>query len=595
MSEATTAATEPWEGPSSLRRATAPLRTAYHVLLGGPMKEGRLSFEEIDPASRRIAIGGLVALVAMMCSLLLNEQWRAGALVAVGTQANPALLPQILVPVTLVALFVAWLLIVWGAYKPSLWVRAAVCVVFLALNATMARPDVLQVNSSLAIRWTPGLALATYTLVPTVLLLAPELRRWRVLDQYARPASLGALVAGTGIFFGATLWAQAGQLAAGVPLTIPGQLEGAVIEVQAFLLPMVAVSVLSIIGLDYSVTEAASGPFWALSEWAAKGSLLALLAVKIWREIVVRAGYWSVYLRQREAASVRTLLRLGLRAGLALLARRFRPRARASEEAKEGVAYISAFVLYLPVLVVALVGGARAFLVNVLASFGPSLSLQLPANWLSFSSPMFWGAVLAVAVAMLVRHWRHETKLREAALGLAVMAVWAESFFVPEAFGYEPGFNFQLVDSALTVGAAIYLIVRWRALKPRSAVWLGALVGFSWLVSARGDLIGLAGSLVGLSSATVLAIGLAYALLTDSEFTRRPGRMLPKSARPLLWVGYLLLSATLANWVLATHGPDPIEVATRPAFLYLGLPLAAWLLTWRPFERVKTFEADETA
>ncbi len=70
---------------------------------------------------------------------------------------------------------------------------------------------------------------------------------------------------------------------------------------------------------------------------------------------------------------------------------------------------------------------------------------------------------------------------------------------------------------------------------------------------------------------------------------------LPRRTRALLWIGYLVLSATIVNWVLAIHHENPIEGPTLKGFTFLGLPLAAWLLSWRPFARVESFEADEQA
>lgn len=579
----------------ALRRALTPLRAAYAVVLGEPMREGRLSLGGVDPASRQLAVGALIALVAMLCSLLLNESWRHGALVDVGTDRNAALLPQALVPVTLVALFVAWLAITSGAAAASRPVRLAVAGLFLALNASLAKPAVFPINDSPALAWTPSLALAAYAFVPAVVVLLPEARRWRRVRRRLRPLALGALVLGTGLFFGASLWAQAGQVAAGIPLTVPAQLGGAITSIQAFLVPMVFVSVLSIVNLSYGIAEAASGPFWRLGPLAAKAALLVLLGLKLWREVGRRATEWQVYFEQREAAVIRTLLGLLLLASLAFAARRLRPRARACEEMKERVAYTGALVLALPVLVVVLLSGLKAFLVIVFEATGSVRLLDLPAGWVAVSSPVFWGLVLAGAGALLVRCRRRDSPSREAAIGLALTAVWAEFFLLPEAFGFEPGFDPLLLDATLTAAVAAYLVLRWRALDTRAAVWLGALVGFGWLVSTRGDLVAVVGRLFGLPATIVLAVGLVYALLTDSEFTRRSSRSVPRRARPLLWIGYLLLSATLANWALATHAGDPIEGPILRGFGFLGLPLAAWLLSWRPFDRVGRFAADEHA
>ncbi len=577
-------------------RATAPLRMAYQVVLGEPMKKGRLSFAGLSGAPRAVAAGGLLALVAMLASVVFNDAWRAGDLVDVGTASYPAAAPLALVPVTLVAFFVAWLVILLGAYNSALRVRLVVAVVFVVLNSVVAHPQVLPVSSSLAIRWAPGLALGTYCLVPAVLVLAPGLGRWPSVDRYCRPVALAVAGVAAALFFGADLWAQTGQMAAGTPLTIPTQLHAALLNVDVVLFPMVFVSVLAVVELSYSVAEAASGPFWRLAPWAAKLALVVLLAVKLWFEVGAKAQVWYLFFRQREAAVARTLAGLALLAVLAYAAHHYRPRARASEEMRERVVYCSALVLALPVLVSLAVYGSQQFLDTNFPGVGGNV-LDLPANWTSISSPVFWGVALVAAAALVWRSRHGRGAMREAGMGLAMVAIWAEFFFLPEAFGHEWGFEPGLFDAALTVCVAAYAISAARTMSTHTAVWLGALVGFSWLVSTQGDVVGLLGRLAGLPSTVLLAVGLGYCLLTDSEFTRGASRNLPAGARPLLWVGYLLLSATIANWVLATHGPKAFTVdeQTVKAFQFIGLPIAAWFLSWRPFARVEAFEEDEQA
>ncbi len=600
--EVAAAASAPGEGegeggrtPASLlAKAAVSLRTAYQVVLGEPMKEGRLSFAGLSGAPRAVAAGGLLALVAMLASVVFNDAWRAGDLVDVGTASYPAAVPLALVPVTLVAFFVAWLLILWGAFNSVLLVRVVVAVVFVVLNSVVAHPEVLPVSSSLAIRWAPGVALATYCAVPAVLVLAPASRRWPSVDRYCRPVALAVAALGTALFFGADLWAQTGQMAAGTPLTIPTQLHAALVNVDALLFPMVSVSVLAIVELSYSVTEAASGPFWRLAPWAAKAALAALLAVKLWREVGARSHVWYLFVREREGAVVRTLAGLALLAGLAYVARRYRPRARASEEMRERVVYSSALVLALPVLVSLAVYGSQQFLDTNFPGVAGKV-LDLPGNWAGTSSPAFWGAALVGAAVLVWRARRGQSAMREAGIGLAMVAVWAEFFFLPEAFGHEWGFDPALFDAALTVCVAAYAVRTARTMSTHTAVWLGAVVGFSWLVSTQGDLIGLLGRLAGLPGTVLLAAGLGYSLLVDSEFTRGASRNLPAGARPLLWMGYLLLSATITNWVLATHGPRALTLdeETVRAFQFIGLPIAAWFLSWRPFARVEAYEEDE--
>jgi len=577
------------------RRIPAALRTPYDLILGRQMEEGRLSLHGLGPVSRQLGISGLVALGGMLVSLLFNEEWRRGALVDVGPTSEPSFLPKQLVPVTLVALSIAWFLILWGAYRTSLWVRLAVAALFLVLNASLARPELVAVNSSFALTGTPHLSLWTYWSIPVVLVLLPEAGRRLSLDRFARPLALVLLPAAIGLFFGASLWAQRGQVDAGIPVTIPTQLAGAILSIGNLLLPMVFVSVLSIVQLSYNIAEAGSAPFWRVGLGPVRAALVALVTLKLWLVLGRHAREWWLYLQQRPETAARTLSGLALLCLLALLARRLRPDTRASESAKERVSYIGALMLALPLLIFTAYSAVEEVFLIVFSAAGPARFLQrnFPANWVRVYSPIFWVALLAAAAFVLLRAKTDRASVREAALGIGVVGIWVESFLIPSAFRYQPGFNAALFDGALTIAVAAFALIRWHHLTARSVVWLGALTGFSWLMSTEGDFISVIGSSAGLPATIVLVLGISYALLTDSEFARRDGKAVPRSCRPLLWVGYLLLSATIINWALATHGENPVEGPTRRAFVFLGLPLAAWMLSWHPFAQARGFEEDE--
>jgi hypothetical protein len=580
---------------SVLRRVLAPLRVAYHVILGEPMEEGRLSLRGLDTLTRQVAVAGLVALGGLFVSILAVEHWRHGTLVDVGTIDDPAFLPKVLVPVTLVALFVAWVAILWGALDATWWIRLLVAAMFLVLNASLSKPAVVALNSSFALKGTPDLALWTYAAAAGVVVLVPEAGRLARVRRWVKPVAGGAVVVTVGLFFGAALWAMTGQIDSGLPVTIPTQLSGAVLEIQNLLIPMVLVSVAAIVVLSYSISEAVTAPFWRLNPLVVKATLAGLLALKIWREVGVNAHDWWLYIEQRPGAVARTLIGLVLLAGLGVLARYLRPDARASEHAKEAVAYTTAFVLALPLLVFMLVTAIEEFLVIVLSATDQAawIRTHFPDNWVSASSPAFWAPVIAVAILLLVR--QTSGAVREGALGLLLMGIWAEYFLIPQAFGYEPGFNVKLLDAALTLAIAAYLVIGWRWISGRRAVWLGAVVALAWLVGARGEWVHLIGRFFGLPLTIILVAGLVYALLTDAEFTRESSARFPSSARTLMWLGYLVLSATIVNWVLAIHHENPIEGPTLKGFAFLGLPLAVWLLSWRPFDRAEEFEADEAA
>jgi hypothetical protein len=103
------------------------------------------------------------------------------------------------------------------------------------------------------------------------------------------------------------------------------------------------------------------------------------------------------------------------------------------------------------------------------------------------------------------------------------------------------------------------------------------VVLFSWLVMSRGDYISYAGGLVGLPGIVVVVVGVLLTLATGSGFASDDSRRLPRAARPLLWVGYLLLSVVMLHWAQVTHATGQ-DADALTGFFYLGLPVAAWLV-----------------
>jgi hypothetical protein len=77
--------------------------------------------------------------------------------------------------------------------------------------------------------------------------------------------------------------------------------------------------------------------------------------------------------------------------------------------------------------------------------------------------------------------------------------------------------------------------------------------------------------------------GILWTLLSGSAFANGASRAFPRATRPLMWIGYLVLSLAIFNWIEVTHTVDSAPDTLDEGFFRLGIPLAAWLWMRRPF------------
>ena len=150
------------------------------------------------------------------------------------------------------------------------------------------------------------------------------------------------------------------------------------------------------------------------------------------------------------------------------------------------------------------------------------------------------------------------------------------------------GFRPALADLLLTVAVAGYLAVRWKDVDGAHATRLAALLVFTWLVAGRGDPLERLGSLLTLPEVVIIVFGVVFSLLSDSSFAAAASTNFPRESRPLLWIGFLIFSASVSNFIAATHGREITRVVELVGFHYLAVPLAAWLVIRRWFAPAAT-------
>jgi hypothetical protein len=557
----------------------------YDVVIGDPVREGRLRLDGVGPVERQLAIAGLVSIGALLLSLLFGDLWRRGDLLSLSNVGGRySFLPAAVYPVTLVVMFVAWLLILWGALHASVAVRVAAAILFLLVNPFLGNPTVLRLQGVAALQVGPGIMRAGYFAAPGLLVLSalPILRnRW---PAKGRTAILAGVVASLAACFGAPIWMTSAEIRRGLSPALPLQLSGSIQNIGSILIPLVLVSSVAVIEFSQGVSEAATGPLWRRSAFTTRLAVGGLVAFKLWVLLYRHAAEWATFAARRPVGMVRVVLSLAFFVVIALAARRIRPDRGSIEEAKERLIYGGALAFALSTLIPFMVLVLAEFLLAQTRSTAPYnlLVRHFPTAWLQrYGDVILWGGI-ALFGGYLMAKRDHPALAGEVGVGLLLIGTWV---FVPDLlllFGLRPAVRGSALDLLVTIGAAGYLAARWRSIDAAQAVRLAVLVLFSWLVFTRGDFLSILGGFLGLPGILIVVFGVVFSLLADASFTSGDNHWFPRGSRPLLWVGYLVLSLTVANWLQVTHGNDVTVGAGDNGFFYLGIPLAAWLMIRRP-------------
>jgi hypothetical protein len=565
------------------KRFGGRLRPVFDTLIGDPVRQGRLRLDGLSPTVRQMSAVGLVTLAGLLGSLVLNDLWRRGDLLHLTVSSGRfTFIPVALFPATIVALFVGWALILWGAAQASTPVRIVAGLMFLLVNAPVGRVSLVELSTSEPIA--PLLVRIGYFAAPAALLVLSLVQVRSPWRDRARPLAQGIILAALVCMFGGVLWSNVLQIRNGIPQTLPFALSNAIRNAQDLLIPLVIISSIAVIEFSRGVAAAAASPLWTSAARVAKAVSLALIGLKLWIQLGRHWGDWATYVVHQPASVVASLLVVGFLAGGAWFARRHAPNPGAAEASKERLIYGPAFVLALPAILLLLLKTSGDFMLTQVHSLEAARLIgQLPlAEYLSDVDVAVAVALLLVGVALYAR--RDGGPLyQEAGIGLLLVGTWASVLFILELLGVTIGWRAPFLDVLITAGIGGYLVARWRRIDAAGAVTLGAVVLFLWLMMTKGDFISILGGLAGLPAVVVVAVGTIFALVADSSFAAGHSRWFPRSSRPLLWIGYLVVSMTIVHWLATAHGADVTEAVGSRGWTYLGVPLAVWLLARMPF------------
>lgn len=562
-----------------------------------PVRTGRLRLDGLSGPERLLARSGLVTMVLLLGSLLFGEVWRRGDLLPLTILDDPLFVPDGLVPVTLVAFFLAAALIVWGALDASPAVRVTVAALYVVTVAILGFPSVFEVSDSwwlvhggLVLRigfWTPFGALV----LSAVLALLPGRVTARLGWTTAVLRALSLL--GFAAMVVAHLGMDAAFSDAGFRGNVQSLIHSGFTGVNGLLIPLVFITAVAIVDFATDVSSSLAEPARSaparLLTWL-KVALLGVILVKLWFAVARHLDYWSTTLVHQPVAVVRTVVVLALVAGVAAYVLRTAPAGTDADvdEVKERLTITGSFVLSSAVLgALVLLGLAQLILTVTEDGWAVEYADKYPVDTLSDVIPILASLLCLGFGVWLLRGGSArlgQQRSRELGSGLLILGAWNLPAWIDAATELSWGFSYPTIDVGVTVVALGWLLVRWRRADTGEVSLLLAVVVFSWLVISRGDYLSFLGGLLGLPAVVVVVFGVLYTLLSGSGFTTESSARLPRESRTLMFVGYLLLSVTILNWLEVIHDPQSPLFATS-AFYFLGLPLAVWLLVRRVVPR----------
>jgi hypothetical protein len=542
-----------------------------------PVRDGRLRLDALSRLERQLARAGLVLLGVLLCSMLLAGWWRRGDVLSLGGSHELNLLPVGVYGLTLLAFFTGFTLLFWGALDAAPTVRLLVAVGFGLTMVTLDKPPSVPTIDTWVMRHGPTVVHAGFLTAIGALLLSAALawqpRVNRVLTAVLRVVVVLAL----GAFFLGLLLIHHETAGTGSFGLLAFSLDTSIDNLVALSLPLLFVSAVVVVDLAFDVSTSLEPQLRRLSARWALAVFAGVVAARLWTGMVGEWGQWVDLVQNQPLAVVRTVGSVSLLVVTVAVVTRF-PRSDDFVEAKERVIYLGAFLLASPFLLQ--LAGSCLALAGVL-QFDTTALLSLNRD-VPYGGISRWLVLVLAVAAVASGTWLMRRSAGgygdELGSALVVVGVWNIPASIVSAFELPVAFSYRAVDLMVTlaaVGIVLWSLVRRRRVPATLSVLLTALVVFSWLVMSRADYVSFLGGLLGLPVVVVVVFGILYSLASDSAFASSSSKRLPRSARPMLLVGYLLLSVVILHWLEVTHETENLESGI--GFARLGLPLAAWL------------------
>lgn len=583
-------------------------RSLWNELVAGDMRAGLIQTRGMSRAFRFLARFALALTVGVLLGLLLTDALRRQStlqpLVFLTESLAGNYIPDLLLPVILGLLALAWTYLLCGALDVHWIARLVVLGLFVLFNATLVAgwiPNVYFVVGALLL-FSPAfwLALLTIpaTLVGWLLLVIVFVARRRWTRALGRRFGLILLAVMLLLFpaYYLNLWTRA---------ILP---EGDVIAIQfatlfellnVLLLPFLIIAGAQIVetavwlvdgfgrwlGLQPGLQRGAGTRLWLLA-------LLAFLLVRGFTQWVA-----PLIAGQVLAFSLGALLCVPLFLLLGALFRRWtRDRAFDPTLAPWAIpaAALAPFGILLATLLVfvcLLVPAAVAILLGV---DDPVLALFTRLQRLLTGAALWYlvllGGLIALWGAFVAwRRRRAQQPVRGTSLFAMVLGVWVAWWALTRVSAISEALTFQYAElsatATLVLLPALLILLLARRLNPRRLLTLTAAALLFWLLQfpdSLGDPLNPLFDLLGVGTLFVPFAILLGVLAAGQHFRINAGSpRFPREARAFLFLGYALFTAVATLWLTAGHNTNALyanDEVTELGYLIVGLAFAFWWL-----------------
>lgn len=556
------------------------------------LKTGMMDTRELSRVTRALARAGFLLLAVMVVALIGNDFWRAQSeLIVMGSASTirGQMVPVALLPLTLFTLATAWSFGLAGALHSQRGLRVLVLALYLLTAFGWASSHLYGARAGDFQTWMMAGAIAA---VPIIFLARWRGQAWPEVEFPLIFVSVAAL------FWLAQRLELQNQAMYGVPVGL-AKLNLNIVYLTGLITPL-----LLLIGLDIAgFTMEASHWTEQMLETRAHRLVLPLALVALFGyRIFVTVQDALAYAGNPTAHGVLAayggaLVEVLAAAGLFLAVRRFTPDQAEIEREEVGetvkrAAFPLILIWSLPMLLV-FVLGALGIAVPL---HGWGLQVQQAifpiADFVNAYGIKWWffaisfGALGAACVE--ARKGRHALALYLAFFG--ALGLW---HFVSRRDGLL-GFLYWRGEEplefwwlALFTVASLVWVVRRRFNREHAARFFFILMALT-LMRQRNFIENPFSPFFGFAGIVFIAFALVWDITTRGSWANESTPGLPRIGRIFLYIGYVLLAATVLNWAVTTHDLNTVQKLTGGTSLMgfdrFGKPLiyAVFFLTLWP-------------
>jgi hypothetical protein len=564
------------------------VRRAAADLFEFEAEEGRVRLAGLRPLSRWLAVLGLSTIGLLVVASFFLSAFRHGQLAKV--PSTPVSIWSATVAVSLVWLGIAWALALDGLARSSRSLRVVGAFLFLLSNGLLV-VNLPPVGHAGLVTTLFGLAKVAMVGTPLSLVVLAAL-------PSAMPSPVVSLLrgvaAGFSVLFFASLLVAEGA-GGGTPLVRLGVASGVLQELSTLVLllaPLLYLTGMAVLSLTYALGAVTSEMTGGLRRWAAWAVVVGLVAGEAWffgwrdrsslwpgshgwvvllHVVPLLAGFAAIVWLGQETLRGKPVRVHDSGSAVAALLVTIPSIVAGMYFALWAVSTIG--FLHVPAAVSSGLESSRGHVVNVILSTGPRCVLF---------------GVVSVASVMVLRHPSSTHRQCQLAIGLALMSGW---MFWTTFIDWLPGTD--TADEAFFALCALaavmaYLAVSWR-LRRNEARTLGRAVGalvVIWAFDADAGFLRSLSHLVPVEGAIVLVVGIGLILVGKSQFTGGTSLLLPRDARVVLWIGYLVLALSLTYWERGVSGFATLTANNGEVSVlsFIGVPYLVWLVVSGRFD-----------